>query len=150
MSFDAKNPADLAALKSEIDVDPVSIGYGTANGTTAIVLSMLNDADKNTTNATTTRPLNEIKISEVSVVINSAEFTALTEFQKLWVEMFINRSDGTNIKDYKVGFLSIFSNGSATRTAAAALQQKQASRAEELFGVNTIISRNDFIQARES
>ncbi len=150
MPFDAKNPVDLALLKSELDVDPVSIGYGTANGTTAIVLSMLNDSDKNTTNATTTRPLDEIKVSEVSTVINSAEFSALTEFQKIWVEMFINRSDGTSIKDYKAGFLSIFLGGSATRAAAAALQQKDASRAEELFGVNTVITRNDFIQARES
>ena len=117
MPFDAKNPVDLALLKSELDVDPVSIGYG---------------------------------ISEVSVVINSAEFSALTEFQKIWVEMFINRSDGTSIKDYKAGFLSIFLGDSATRAAAAALQQKDASRAEELFGVNTVITRNDFIQARES
>ena len=150
MSFDAKNLVHLALLKSELDVDPEGIGYGTANGTTAIVLSMLNDAAKNTTGATTARPLDEIKISEASTIINSAEFSALTEFQKLWVEMFINRSDGTNIKDYKVGFLAIFLNGSATRTAAVALQEKDASRAEELFGVNTVITRNDFIQARES
>ena len=34
--------------------------------------------------------------------------------------------------------------------AVTALQQKDASRAEELFGVNTVITRNDFIQARES
>ena len=150
MSFDAKNLSDLAALKSEIETDPQAIGYSTSNGTTALILSMLNDSAKNTTSAKTTRPLDEIKISEASTIINSTEFSALNEFQKLWVEMFINRSDGTDIKDYKVGFLAIFLNGSATRTAAAALQQKDASRAEELFGVNTVITRNDFIQARES
>ena len=150
MSFDAKNLVHLALLKSELNVDPEGIGYDTANGTTAIVLSMLNDSDKNTTDATTTRPLDEIKISEASTIINSTEFAALADYQKSWVEMFINRSDGVSIKDYKAGFLAIFSNGSATRTAAAALQQKDASRAEELFGVNTVITRNDFIQARES
>jgi len=50
---------------------------------------------------------------------------------------------------YRDKFISVFT-GTATLTAVSALRPKLATRAEILFGVNTIISKSDWIAARES
>jgi len=150
MAFDNSNSADLTALKNEYVNDPESIGYAAANGTTRAILALLNVAANNTTNATVNRPTDELLISEVAAVIDPTEYAALSEYEKEWVKMFINRENGADIKEYQAMFLAIFANGTTSRTDAIALRVKAASRAEQLFGVNTVITRNDLIKAKES
>lgn len=150
MAFDNTNPTDLAALKSEYINDPEAIGYAAANGTTKVILSLLNDAANNATGATVNKPSEELDIPEIAAVIDSTEYDALSAFDKEWVKMFINKPAEEMLKPYRAKFLEIFGNGTATRTAVLALRRKSASRAEELFGVNTVITRHDLILAREN
>ena len=42
MSFDRTNAADLASLKAEVNDDANGVGYTAANGTTQVILDLLN------------------------------------------------------------------------------------------------------------
>lgn len=150
MAFDRTDPADLAALKSEVNTDPIAMGYAPVVEQTALLLDKLNLAANNVGGDTINKPTEELSIPEVAEIIDATEYDALSAYDKVWVEMFINRARETALSDYQGKFLSVFGAGSATRTAALALRAKAASRAEVLFGVNTVISRQDWIAARDS
>ncbi len=45
--FDAANPADLAALKSEVNTDPISMGYAAVINQTQPLLKLLNEPENN-------------------------------------------------------------------------------------------------------
>jgi len=150
MAFDRNDPADLAALKSEVENDPTGQDYAAVAGQTKKILGLLNDPEQNVSNDTINRPTEELDIPGIAAVIDEAEFAALSEYDKAWVTMFINRPAEVELKQFQSKFLEVFPNGSATRTAALALREKDASRAEVLFGVNTVISRDDWFAARDS
>ena len=40
--FDNNDPADLAALKSEVNADPLALGYNASSGDTGLVLETIN------------------------------------------------------------------------------------------------------------
>ena len=149
MGFDRTNSADLAALKTEVEANPAGMAYVTP-GPTAPLVAILNDPESNVTNATVQRPTEELDIPEIAGVIDSTEYAALDSYGQRWVQMFIGRAADVVLRPYQSKFLELFGDGSATRTAAIALRTKDASRAEELFGVNTVISREDWIAARDS
>lgn len=146
MAFDISDQSDLTALKNEIENDPASIGYN-VNSTNDLVEKVNSDA-ANTTGATVNKPLDDLTVADVSEVVNEAEFTALGEYDKEWVKALINQSSGAKVSAYKGKFLEVFASGSATRTSAQALLSTPASRAEELFGYGTKITRADWIAAR--
>jgi len=150
MAFDRTDAADLAALKSEVTNDPTGMDYAAVSGQTKPLLELLNDPDKNISNDTINRPTEELDIPDIAAVIDEDEFAALSEYDKVWVTMFINRPAEEMLKPFQSKFLEVFPNGSTTRTAALALREKDASRAEVLFGVNTVISREDWFAARDS
>ena len=46
MAFDVNNPADLLALKNEVNLDPIGMGYD-PTGPTQPLLKLLNDPSEN-------------------------------------------------------------------------------------------------------
>ena len=79
-----------------------------------------------------------------------SEYAALLEYDKEWVKMFINRPADEPLKPHQAKFFVLFGNPSVTRTAMLALISKPASRAAIISHVNTVISRDDWIAARDS
>ena len=147
--FDKENAADLLALKTEVNTDPISMGY-TPDAMDDGVVFLINDVSSNAVPEQITRPLDDIAIAEVAGIIDGTEYDALTAYNKAWVQSLINRAEGDSIVPYKDKFLDVFGAGSVTRTAAVALLPKDATRAEVLFGINTVITNADWVAARDS
>lgn len=148
MSFDRQNTAHLAALKAEVFDDPTGMGYDPTGGTDAL-LALLNKPENNVGGESINRPTEELDIPDIAAVIDSAEFAALSAYDQQWVIMFINRPAEEMLRPYQAKFLQLFGAQSATRAAVLALRAKAASRGEILFGVNTMISREDWFAARD-
>lgn len=150
MAFDRTDPTDLQALKTEVNDDPNLQGYSSVLGSTGELLKLLNDPTLNNGSPTINRPTEELDIPEIAAVIDEAEYAALTEYDKVWVQMFINQAADVMLKPFQSKFMEVFPVASNTTTAALALRAKPASRAEIVFGVNTVISREDWLAARDS
>lgn len=150
MAFNRENPTHLATLKTEVNADPTGMDYAAAQGETKVILAKLNDPDLNVGNDTINRPTEELDIPDIAAVIDETEYASLSEFDKIWVQMLINQPADVMLKPFQSKFVEVFPNGSATLTAVLALRQKDASRAEVLFGVNTEISKQDWFAARDS
>jgi len=150
MAFDRSNSADLLALKNEMADDPINMDYAAAAGETQIALSKLNSPAENVGGGSINRPTEELDIPDIAGVIDAAEFALLSEYDKDWVRMFINKPADALLKPYQGKFVSLFAQGSKTLAATLALRSKPASRAEVLFGVNTIITKLDYVAARDS
>lgn len=143
MAFDGSNAAHLAALKTEIDTDPQAIGYGENNYQR---VQQINDPAHG---AAITKDLDDIDVIEVAGAIDDTEYGALSAFGQAWVNAMIQQADGASAKPYKAKFLALFPGGSTTRTAALALLNTTGSRAEELWGYGSRVSRRDIIKAFE-
>ena len=118
--------------------------------TSSVILGKLNDPAQNVGSPTINRPTEDLDVPEIAEVIYPAEYSALAEYDKEWVRMFIGRPENAPLKPYQGKFTSVFPGGSVTLTAVLALRVKPASRAEILFGVNTVISRPDYAAMRNS
>lgn len=150
MAFDRTDPADLLALKNEVNTDPNGQGYAAVIDSTGELLKLLNDPVLNQGSPTINRPTEELDIPEIAAVIDEGEYAALGEYDKVWVQMFINQASDVRLKPFQSKFLEVFAIDSATTIAALALREKPASRAEIVFGVNTVIVREDWLAARDS
>jgi len=148
MSFDKTNAADVAALKAELDIDPLAMGYATFIDQSHPTLNLLNNPAENLGGENINRPTEELDIPGIAAVIDPTEYGALTAYDKAWVQMFITREAGVALAPYQAKFLAIFNNVSVTRIAVLALRVKLASRSEILFGVNTVLDEYDLAAAR--
>ena len=142
--FDRSNSSDLTALKNEILNDPNSLGYNPSLGTQT-VLDLINAKS-----ASITAPIDSLTVSDISTAVDSGEFALTSEYDKEFVKMFINKPEDTTLEPYRDKLVSIFPNGSATFTAIQAKRSITGSRAEQLFGLGTVINRQDFLAARDS
>lgn len=149
MTFDRSSATNLATLKNEVNDDPQTMGYH-LNGNTNDILLKLNRADQNVTGAAYNREVSELTVFDIASVIDPIEYDALSAYDTEWIKMFINQDMGTSALEFKTKFLSLFDPGSATRTAVNALLSVAVSRSEELFGYGTVISKQDWIAARDS
>lgn len=123
---------NFQGLKTEIQTDPVPLGYG-AWATTADdarIAGLLNDATKRSINRTL------IPAWEVSGCFDHTEFAALTQL-KLFQLLVLLVGGTLNILDASVRQIAtdIFPAGGPTLIAINALQTQKVSRASELgFG----------------
>ncbi len=145
MSFDRTKSADRVAMQNEITDDPNGQDYAAAQGVTAVILEKLNDPAQNVGSPDINRPAEELDIPDIAAVIDDTEYAALSEYSKVWVEMFINRPAEEPLKPHAGKFFAVFPLAGTTGTAAQELRSKKASRAETRWGVNTVISREDLI-----
>jgi len=152
MGFDRTNSTDLAALKSEVNTDPIAMGYN-PTGATQQLLNLLNDPANNTGGETTSAPLTARVLWEIAAD-NPDDLTPHGQFsegdalvfQGLWE---ISIDPDADISWARMRVLNLFPANDGLRTDLEALV-RALSRAEVLFGEGTVISRDDWIAARDS
>lgn len=147
MSFDRTDPADLAALKSEVNTDPISMGYD-PTGSTQQLLKLLNDPADNVGGETAARPFDAQAMMDA---LDPADFEAPQTGANAaeYCQMLIAMVEQADIQAYRNKFRDLFAANSASVVALDA-QIADLSRAEVLFGQGTNISRDDWIAARDS
>jgi len=147
MAFDRTNPTHLAQLNTEVDTDPMGMGYDTAQ--TQPTLNMLNDPEINVElpRPTTGERLSVgvlLDIPELAVDLNHAQ---VTEGHKLFLSSFMGRDFDLDIERFRPQIIDALRSNSNTVTALNALE-RDLSRAEVLWGPGTEITRADWKAAR--
>ncbi len=127
---------DKVALASELTNDPSGLGYinGDPLGNTE-KLNLIRTAIKIDRDLV---PSHEVL--DATVV---ADYNDLTAAEKERYALFISAGE-INVRsaNTRAAFLAMFAGGTATRTNLGAIQTKDSSRAEQLFGVGTRVSIN--------
>lgn len=161
MPFDRTNPADLAALKSEVNTDPEGIGYAAVEDNTKSLLDRLNDpsfwpsAPAAETAPLTGKELLDICLTQANKTEFETQVALLNIAQKSLLDYaFANRSKPFDIdfKNNLIGPNGIFPQAEAPniRGDILAALASTLSRAEVLFGEGTVINRQDWLAARDS
>ena len=150
MAFDRTDPADLLALKTEVNTDPVSMGYDPL-GPTQAILKLLNDPSLNQTPPPDNTVSRTFDASALMEALDPNDYDSPQAGTKAaeYSHMLIELAAYSDISAYKTKWRSQFAGNSATVTALDA-QVTDLSRAESLFGQGTVISRDDWIAARDS
>lgn len=152
----------LAQLKSELQTDPTALGYNSA---------ARNDTDMaakiNLPRVSISIRRTDVSPSEIWSAINTADMIAIpaaptatqlsTERRQLtWLQgiaaiptLRLINDDGTDTVIITMA-KSIFTAGSATLTRLNALSNRNGSRAEQLFGRDTIVAVSDISAAMNS
>ena len=138
MAFDRTDPADLAALQTEVSTDPISMGYDPAGGTNQL-LKLLNDPANNVGGDQSFRPFD---YSALMDALDPTDFEAQQTVAgaATYSHMLLEISAYADISTYKTKWRSMFAGNSNTVTALDA-QVVDLSRAEVLFGQGTVITR---------
>ena len=146
MAFDRSSAADKAALKSEVETDPIAMGYPLPQP--AQIIKLINDPADNVGGETTT---DELTVALLLDVVDMADFDhpAVSDGERRFIESFLNRELGENIDRWRVKIRSAFQANSGTSQAINALV-RPLSRAEVLFGEGTVLVREDWFAARDS
>lgn len=156
MAFDRTDPADLAALKSEVNTDPDGLGY--------------NPAD---TNAGVIEPINLARVAYVQQKPNVASsairggttydaYDGLAIDEQEWLR-WMTGSNGGGEENMPVtadlrlrllgdGGTSIWAVADRTEmeSVMSGIFSRDGSRAEDLWGIDTFISEQDWFAARDS
>ena len=156
MAFDRTNPADLAALKAEVNTDPDALGYDqsvTQDG----VLDIINLA-----RTAYTQQKEKVSAAAIRSGTSYDGYDGLAIDEQEWLR-WMTGSNGFEEENMPVtadlrarltgdGGTSIWAPADRTAMEAAmvAVFDRDGSRAEDLFGIGTTISRDDWIAARDS
>jgi len=132
---------DLFSLKAELDLDPNGYGYGSSDAVDADLLNLVRlDVIVNRA---------EIPTSEIREAVVAADWGALSASQRD-VMVFHTTGDmvNPNAVNVRAAFLDAFPGGSTTRANLGALQTRQGSRSEQLFGLDVRVTPSDVADAR--
>lgn len=148
MAFDKEDAADLLALKTEVNTDPIAMGYVPAN--TDKVIKDLNIKSRNvgleTANEMFTSRLarNETKPVDLDVA-------GMTDGKQLYViHAVLNHPNlDENLDAYRSKYINQLPALSDSVTDIEA-RTERITRAEVLFGRYTDITREDWLAARDS
>jgi hypothetical protein len=171
MAFDRNNPDDLLALKNEVNLDPLGAGYAAVIDDTQALLALLN----NTQPGTITMDKLRISAAEVRSLTTFNGYDTLSIDEQEWLRWKTgsNSFDEENLAvtvDLKLQLTGkpLISDPrnpppdtpnssfwAASQRAEMvplmlALVEIPASRAQELFGVDTNITTSDWVAARNS
>ena len=143
--FDRTDQASLDALWNERTLDPIGMGYS-ANDTQFV--NEINDPASNVGNETTFRTLTT---GTLLGHIIPADFDAqqVSDGERRYIESFLGREFGSVIEDYRSKIRSAFKLNSTT-VANIDSDLRRLSRAEVLFGEDTILTKYDWWAARDS
>lgn len=144
MAFDRNNAADLAALKLEVETDPIGMGYNPISDQQ--VIKPINDPDANVGGETVARTFDHFAMLEALDPADLEAQQTNTGAGAYVQALAIYQGD---ISSFKAKFRALFAGNSATVTALDA-QTRPLSRAEVLFGVDTVITAPDWWAARDS
>jgi hypothetical protein len=146
MGYDATNQTDLLVLNSEVNDDPISMGY-VPDGPTQDILDLLNIPANNVGGETTPR---EFSVQAMLDALDPTEYGAPgTSVGAAQYVGTLSTTQGIDVAAYKTKFRDMFESSSATVTALDA-QVTALSRAEVLFGVGTVITEEDWYAARDA
>ena len=139
MSFDITNDLHLQELQSEVNVDPIGMGYAALPSTdTKKLLEALNESSSNVGGET------------AGAIFNHATLLATWEPKGVlnemlpWIESLVK--DPGDISSYEAKYRADCGTLSLTALDAVTLPQ---SRAEVLWGQGTIITKDDWFAARD-
>ncbi len=151
MAFDRTNPADLLALKNEQATDPIGMGYAAVDGQTQKTLDLFNVPDLNVKSPrpTTGQRLTVSILLDIPELAVDLDHNQVSEGDKIFITSFMNRDFDADIERWRAQITEALRSQSDTVTALNALI-RDMSRAEVLFGVETVISKQDWIAARDS
>jgi len=141
---------DYAALKSEIELDPAGLGYATLGGNDVGIAALLNQPGAGSVERVF------ITAPELQGALDAAEYSAFSAaFIGRWQAILMATMDAlpVNTGNLKQQLLAMFPNSAGTANSRAnliALQTKNGSRAEVLFGDGTAISAGDVGLARSA
>ena len=134
---------DLAALKTEITTDPTGIYGSVSPGHTQGFADAINQT------RTTIQVDNFVSAFQIVEAVVPGEFptAGADQFKRdMWRDIIVSVGEldsiNANATNLKAKVLTVFAAGT-TRTNLAALQTRDGSRAEELFGLNTVITHHD-------
>jgi len=153
MSFDRNNPVHLAALKTEVNTDPNGYGY-VPDSTQEGVLDIIN---LKRPEITVSKP--NIGSAGVRSSCTYAAYDGLAIDEQEWLRWMTPASNDENMvvttdlrERLTGGSASIWAPADRVEMIAAmlALIDIDGSRSEEMFGIYTNISRDDWIAARDS
>lgn len=134
---------DFIALKAEITNDPLTLGYAAhvTAGRDIQVANLLNMLGRTVDRVT-------VSAQEIVQAIVPSEYTSLVAVERDRLA-FMLLAGQLSVKNTNVraAFLLIFGAGTASRAALGALQTRNGSRAEELFGEGTVITSDQVAQA---
>jgi len=136
---------DFAALKAEVQTDPVGLGYAIhlASGSLSPIVALLTAARAGVTVFRGVIPAYEVINATVT-----AEWTTLTAAEKQRYQTITGAGQvDTANANVRAAFLAMFAAGTATRTALVALASRPGSRAEELWGAGVVVSAEDVARA---
>ena len=151
MAFDQTDPADLAALKSEEANDPISMGYAAVEGQTKKTLALFNDGDLNVGGQTTGVTLT-VEVLFDQMVAEEFGGNQVDKGELMWLTAILNFlqiEPNKDIEKWKVKIIALAPNNSITESNINGLSRRQ-SRAEILFGLDTVISKSDWLATRAS
>lgn len=148
MPFDRENPSDLAALQSEQINDPLVMGYAALDNTNKQV-ALINDPDSNKGNETTGEELTTALLLDLIVPDDLTVGGQFSQGELEYIKMILEASSfsGESIERYRSKILLAFGNSTTADNINAAT--RRISRAEVLFGIDTTITREDWIAARD-
>jgi len=132
---------DQLELRTELQTDPTGLGYGLPNTVNAHQVL-------NAPRTAIQIPRGEIAASEVIDATDFGELEALTaEKQRLYLALTGPGVVNTASPQVVAAFASIFAgaSGNNTRPRLAALQTRNGSRAEELWGVGESVSLREVV-----
>ena len=152
MSFDNTDPVQVAELKSEVETDPIGMGYNPTGGTPPL-LGLLNEPESNVGGETIGADFTSDLVMQV---IDPDELTVANKFPEgnaRWLDYLMSAASSiSNFADFEVKFRALFANYTPSSNTIDALdaELQLISRAEVLWGVDTVITKADWLIARDS
>jgi hypothetical protein len=143
---------DYAALKTELQTDPDSVGYAAplAAGQMNALADLLNAIPSSGASApyTVNDPL--VDSGDARGVIPDSELTGATAAEQQVLEFYFGGEQVSNTSEVRTFVQGVSSFSAGTKSALNALTQREGSRAEELYGAGTTISKGDIHKALAS
>lgn len=138
---------DYAALASELNLDPQGVGYAphVANGNNSALRKLLNTPGL----SGETIERDSLPVEWVRDALDFTEVAGLATTARETLTILLSGAHVTINPRTKSAFAQIFGAGTTSRTNLQALVNRQASRAEVLFGHGTQIGLRDLWKARK-
>lgn len=152
MTFNVNDPLDLVALRDEEVLDPIGMGYADVNGITHKTLDLFNNAVKNVGGETTDETLTPELLLDAMVPDDLTVDNKFPDGARTWLQLLFEGASTLqdDLTSHRDKILELFNESPQTETyIAIAALSRAISRAEALFGIDTVISKDDWITARD-
>lgn len=138
------DPANYAALKTELTTDPK--GLGLAAMTDAAAAAKLNQVGASAETLPVTAPIDAYLVVNATIPADYAALTA-TERDRYAAITGAGKVDPSNANVVSA-FAAMFGAGTTTRTNLQALANRSCSRAEKVWGAGVVVAPWDVARAR--